>query len=828
MRRQLVPILLSTLMAGCHPHGGSAPTGPVTARKIVDAADLIGGPRAEGRIGDWLLANDRIRVIIGDAQNSVTFDPFGGALLDADVVRPAGEPGQDRFGEAFPSINILTLADTATVEVGADGSDQHKASIRVKGHGYQFPILPPIAGLTNVVDVDLETDYSLVPGESSVLVETKITMNETASTLVQCYDVLLMGAGLDMFGAPKGASDTGTFTWYGGDSDGVAYAWVPISPTKTMDIPFSDANQQIAAMGPLTIAHGATKSYSRRLVVAAPDFGALETEIARLQGKSTGSLSGEVRDTVGNAIAGALVTIRAKGVDTDGDGKDDVVTRARTGATGTFAAEIPGGDYTAITSAPMQADTAPLTFSLHAGKTGQLLIEVPANGTVVFSATDSADGSSIPAKLTLVDGAGNIATRALANAGATGSVVALPGAYTAWISRGPEWSRAQVPVTVTAGGTATIPPAALTRVVDTTGFVAGDYHLHTVQSRDSPVPLDTRVLSLAAEGLEYVASTDHDRATDYAPSIAALGLAGKIASVVGDEVSLPLYGHFNAYPMPAGDAATRTDDGTKVWFDIGTKTRLDGVAIAAKLRALPGDRILQMNHPRSNQGYMRSIAYDPASGTGTETVATGFDTIEVNSEISPTAGNTILDWFSFLKQGHRMTAVGVSDSHQIWNPGYPRTLVQVGTDDPSAVTEAQFVAAMRAGHVSVSAGPFVVLTGSTGGAVTAAMGDTLGATAGGTVTLHVHVEAPDWAAYDSLELYANGALVSATPLVPPLSGGKYTTDLDLPVSPAADSFYMVIVKGPGSLYPVNGSSVFAYTNPIFVDRAPAGWTPPGL
>ena len=34
--------------------------------------------------------------------------------------------------------------------------------------------------------------------------------------------------------------------------------------------------------------------------------------------------------------------------------------------------------------------------------------------------------------------------------------------------------------------------------------------------------------------------------------------------------------------------------------------------------------------------------------------------------------------------------------------------------------------------------------------------------------------------------------------------------------------------GPGNLFPISGSDVYAYTNPIYLDRTGDGWTAPGL
>ena len=82
-----------------------------------------------------------------------------------------------------------------------------------------------------------------------------------------------------------------------------------------------------------------------------------------------------------------------------------------------------------------------------------------------------------------------------------------------------------------------------------------------------------------------------------APSISAIGLTGKLASVIGDEVSVPLYGHFNTYPMPSGSAVDRSADGTRVWFEKGLGRKLAAGELVAKLRALPGDPLWRLPRP---------------------------------------------------------------------------------------------------------------------------------------------------------------------------------------------------------------------------------------
>ena len=77
----------------CQP-GTPGSTG-AEALQVADPADLIGGPLAMGRTGDWLLRNSDVRVVVRDAGRLHSFMVTqGGHIIDADLVRD--DPSQDR------------------------------------------------------------------------------------------------------------------------------------------------------------------------------------------------------------------------------------------------------------------------------------------------------------------------------------------------------------------------------------------------------------------------------------------------------------------------------------------------------------------------------------------------------------------------------------------------------------------------------------------------------------------------------------------------------------------------------------------------------------
>ncbi|MFB6372342.1 MAG: hypothetical protein ABEN55_04385, partial [Bradymonadaceae bacterium] len=64
----------------------------------------------------------------------------------------------------------------------------------------------------------------------------------------------------------------------------------------------------------------------------------------------------------------------------------------------------------------------------------------------------------------------------------------------------------------------------LEQVVDTSEYISGDFHMHAQGSIDSGLDYTERVVSIAAEDVEVVVSSDHNYVSDYMPYIRREGL----------------------------------------------------------------------------------------------------------------------------------------------------------------------------------------------------------------------------------------------------------------------------------------------------------------
>jgi hypothetical protein len=331
-------------------------------------------------------------------------------------------------------------------------------------------------------------------------------------------------------------------------------------------------------------------------------------------------------------------------------------------------------------------------------------------------------------------------------------VALAPGRYRLTVTRGGEYAALELgEVRVGPRHGATV-GGALRRVVDTEGEIAGEFHVHSAPSFDSDVPLDQRVLSLAVEGVEVFASTDHDALGDFAPAIAALGLAGRIHWIHGDEITADGFGHFGAYPLPDD-----VDPARDLTHDEPSVAR-----IVARARAVAPSAVIQLNHPLWNPaiGHWAAAGFDPMTGMARGEIFGAFDAVEVWNSHTLDQGapeyvpvDRVIDaWMAMLQLGRGATAMGNTDTHRLSHtpPGWPRTYLRVPDDDPAHVTDAMVADAIRAGDASLTSGPFLRATiGDVrpGGLARAA--------SGGEVTVRVVLQAPAWTPVDRVEVVVN-------------------------------------------------------------------------
>jgi hypothetical protein len=121
------------------------------------------------------------------------------------------------------------------------------------------------------------------------------------------------------------------------------------------------------------------------------------------------------------------------------------------------------------------------------------------------------------------------------------------------------------------------------------------------------------------------------------------------------------------------------------------------------------------------------------------------------------------DWFNFLSFGLAITPIGNSDTHTVVRDpmGMPRTMVAVPDDSADALASGEVVDPLidnLAGRgdaprdVVLTNGPHIRV--SLAGQAGSVIGSTLEAD-GGAVQLDIAVQAPTWAEFDVIEVFAN-------------------------------------------------------------------------
>jgi hypothetical protein len=390
-----------------------------------------------------------------------------------------------------------------------------------------------------------------------------------------------------------------------------------------------------------------------------------------------------------------------------------------------------------------------------------------------------------------------------------------PGPYRLLISAGIERELFEQRVALEPGQSANV-EARLARVLHTPGWLAADLHLHQAPSVDADVSLADRVISIAAEGVEFAVATDHYAVTDLGPTTRWLTERGVLAvplqTVPGIEVSTVgrRFGHFNVFPMRA-EASLFAEDTTP-----------DELFPRAR-RAAPGG-VLQVNHPRwePHLGYFTYYDLDPETGEPRRAGYNAtFDTVEVYNGADAydlrRVERVFDEWLRLLGRGHRYAATGSSDSHKLafLDPGLPRTMVHYGTsagDERDALAPTQAViAAIKRGHSIVTSGPMIDVSidgQGPGNSVHASDGE---------VKLDLRVRAASWVDVREVSVLEGGSgRVLFRRQLPPSSGlERLVAQPTLRVTPP--TFLVVVARGHRPL--PNAAQVvrpFAFTNPIWV------------
>lgn len=797
------------------------------------------------RAGDYVLANERIAVMIEAARPSAGYDPWGGKPVGVARVEGGRLVDAGDFNEIMLGLGRYTVA-TESVTVLRDGTRDGMAVVRAVGPMRPIPFIDEFGRTiirADYADVRAAVDYELRPGSDHVDVyATYDVQNEFGYNAMFVTHAFFQGYRMARFFPGFGFYSTGddaapppsnTVAWI--DDDATSWAWQVPTGMLTQFISISGFDLFNA---PAIQAGGCNTAPERkhlgRIIVGGRGLDGLQQALARDASRTLREVRGTVTDAAGMPVAGIRVhatgAMRTVGMTT----VREELTRATTDAMGAFVLHVPSDQAVDLT-AYRRGDAVVTNVSVPATQATATL-RIGAAGSIHVVATEAGSMAALPVRVQVIpvgatapvvpDNLGETAMpagRLHVDFPTTGDITlrAPPGMYRVVVSRGYEYDLSDTTVTVAAGATVDVRPS-LRRVVDTAGVQCGDFHIHTTRSPDSRDSGRYKLASAAADGLEIAARSEHEYVSEWATTVAEMGLSRWMFGLTSLELTTFAWGHFGVVPLTPNPAVP--NGGNFQWAGRPPPT------VFAEVRARPEQPVLIINHPRGAaiSGYFTAAGYNPMTGVASrpdlwDDTFTNVEVFNDKSYYDASNRENVTDWFSFLNRGRRVWAVGSSDSHSILGNspvGYPRTCMYLGGDDPAMVTPNGVRDALRAGRSYISGGVYLDAT-AMGTAATAGPGQELRG-AGATARFQVRVQAAPWITADQFEVIVNGTVAQTIaldmsrrdPMNPTV---RFRGDIMVPV-PAAGAWVIFAARG-AELAPVHpGRNAFGVTNPIYVMR----------
>jgi carboxypeptidase family protein len=773
---------------------------------------LPGGKEADGIIGDFVLRNNLVEVVISAnlPHRKANMSTFSAAIV----------PG---------CLFDLTLrgANNDQITIFAPGGQQGPVSlVRIVSEGRDGEaVIETIVTAANNNGLFKRHEYRLKDDWQGVLVVTtyrnESSENKTGSVDDRWTNFLTNGTIRAIAWAD--AVDPA-------DKAGYAYAWIE---RDGMSKP-----PQVLDLKP-----GQELKFARFLAVGrspAEAFG-----IVSAMREKTGAVSGSIKDEKGQPLPQANVTITI-------DGKRIL---AYPDENGRFTLRLPPGKYETETI-ELGRPAIKQTLEISEQQAASLDVKLAAPSSITFDIRDES-GRGVPCKAQFIGIDGTASPYLGPHNRARGCrdqyhsekgqfrVQVAPGKYKVVVTHGIEFSHLEQTVDLGAGKTEAV-KGTLRRLLKTPGWVSADFHNHSTPSGDNTCGTDDRIINLAAEHIEFAPTTEHNRFYDWKPHIDKLGLTDEISTVPGVELT-GSGAHFNSFPF---EPKPRTQDwGAPQWQK---DPRLNAVV----LRDYQGPeplRWLQINHPDMVENFIDRDGDGRVDGgyLGLGQLIDGVETQNgMRADIlagmpfyiaRDQAGKEIVIfsrefiWLQMLNRGARYWGMAVSDAHSIHGNGVGgwRMYMPSSTDEPRKIDWREISRNSKAGRMILTSGPYLEVAAEDG---TPAGREMRGA---GGVRLKVKVQCTDWIDIDRVQVLVNGRARSDLNFTRKSHAewfGSSVTKFDRTISVPLSEDSHVIVVAYGENFDLStgyGTSAqaklkpCAYNNPIFVDVDGGGFKPNG-
>ncbi|MBI1290875.1 hypothetical protein GC173_06470 [bacterium] len=823
---------------------------PVSVRVLRDLEEVPEGFWAHASFNDIMLSNAQTSFVFGAVPDAPgdSDSARNGTVIDV-FTKPSDPENfqliQPTVGATLARTTYVTAIDYTTNPV--DGS----ASVTTLGRDITRD------------GVAVDTYYEMKKAWPGVLATTTITNDSDQEVTLPTLGDIVAWGGMGTFLPSKG--------WVVGSATVSKAEFVfarlydsviLVAPKEgVMEIKHDPTTSLLIYKRNVKLKPGESTSYARWILNGQRDPGALFSFIVQgRESKDWGVMVGRVQERVelpdGKVAESAFVPnseVRITAVKRHDLDRSYILTPyiyTTTDGAGQFQVSLPSGDYVAA-SADSARDHEPsnLSIPIRAEKISPLDHAVSRASGVVYEIIDKQTGKPIPGKISFVPLRGTNAPElgvpgelAAANVVYTGTgkgeINVPPGNYRVVASCGNEYHMEEQRLRIRSRVTETA-RFEMSRAFPTDGWISADLGELTDDSSRSRTSAKERVVSAAAEGLDWIVTANPEKATFLQPEIEKQGLSSRLRASAGFRLTSTAdrpSGDLTLFPIELCNKGQAED----MKAILGSNSPKEAVE---RLRALCPEGIILANRP-----LVPSIGMLAVQGTDLRNPVlpksdfyADVDAFAVwEGKNQGLTGQAYGIWMQLLFSGYRLTPIGHSLSAGTWNqePGYPRIYIPSSQSDPRRFDLKELTKGIREGRVIVTNGPFMELTVD---------GQPIGSTVkakDGSVTMKLKVYTPNWANVSSVSVNVNGSFarrfIIPTGAVDARAGLAWPTsgkeeDSEFPIRVAGDSVIQVVVEGDPALLqdPVNphvvnalpsaapnitqGQVTMAFSGPIYVD-----------
>lgn len=480
-RSPLLWLLTALILAACdsdsnnnrnnnQPEPEPPPQPTASARQVDSAEDLLQGPLARGRDGDYVLENDLLRVIIQQpGRQWFGLGTYGGNIIDASTRNPDGSFNPDHLEEFITGINIENTANYTDITISNDGDNGEPAVICATGPDDLVEIVNASSTIRNLgadypasaddrdLPLEIETCYSLDPEEPWVTMDT--TLRNSSGDDLPIYIVeYLNGSGeVEAFqpnaglGEPlltatcpeetrvacaEGECDQCNYLAYTGNggAQGVSYGLIHEVPETTS---FSTDGVSVLVLGQsvfdlvffgvdpnFTVPADGELSLRRYFAVGDGNASSIADIRNRIDGFVTGELAGTVTSGGEPLPLADVAVFQTRNANVDPPALF-MAGHSRTDSEGRYRMSLPPGEYEvqAHKEGYLYADEVPAAVMISEDQESAQDFDLPAPGFLhvdVIAVGGPGPDEGVPAKLQLVGFDPSPALRNSVIAGTTG------------------------------------------------------------------------------------------------------------------------------------------------------------------------------------------------------------------------------------------------------------------------------------------------------------------------------------------------------------------------------------------------------------------------